>query len=50
MDTNSFILHIKIDYIYKDIAEGVETKVDTLISALDRPLPKGKESKWINKN
>ena len=39
MDTESFIVYIKTD-IYKDIAEDVETRFDTSIYELDRPLPK----------
>ena len=42
MDTNSFIVHIKTDNIYKDIAEDVETRFGTSNFELDRPLPKGK--------
>ena len=30
MDTDSFIVHVKTDGIYKDIAEDVETRFDTL--------------------
>ena len=40
MDTDSFIVYIKTDYIYKDIAEDVETRFDTSNYELDRPLPK----------
>ena len=29
MDTDSFIVYIKKDYIYKDIAEDFETRFDT---------------------
>ena len=29
MDTNSFIVDIKTDYIYKDIAKDVQTRFDT---------------------
>ena len=29
MDTDSFIVYIKTDDIYKDIAEDVETRLDT---------------------
>ena len=29
MDTDSFIVYIKTDYIYKDIAKDVETRFDT---------------------
>ena len=31
MDTDSFLEHIKIDDIYKDIAEDVETRFDSWI-------------------
>ena len=37
----SFIVYIKTDDIYKDIAEDVETRFDTSNYELDRPLPKG---------
>ena len=42
VDTDSFIVYIKTDDIYKDIAEDVETRFDTSNYELDRPLPKGK--------
>ena len=29
MDADSIIVHVKIDNIYKDIAENVETRFDT---------------------
>ena len=29
MDTDSFIIHVKTDDIYKDIAEDVKTRFDT---------------------
>ena len=45
MDTDSFIVYIKTDGIYKDIAEHVETRFDTSDYELDRPLPKGKNRK-----
>ena len=47
MDTDSFIVHVKADDIYKDIAEDVETRFDTSNSEVDRPLPKGKNKKVI---
>ena len=47
MDTDSFIVYIKTDYIYKDIAEDVETRFDTSNYELDRPLPKRKKKKVI---
>ena len=48
MDTDSFIVYIKTDDIYKDIAEDVETRFDTSkyeleFNSIDRPLPKGKK-------
>ena len=41
MDTN--ITYMKIDDIYKDIAEDVETKFDASNYELDRPLTKRKK-------
>ena len=38
MDTDSFIVYIKTNYIYKDIAEGVETMFCTSSYELNRPL------------
>ena len=46
MDTNSFIVYIKTDDIYKKIAKDVETMFDTNYK-LDRRLPKGKNKKVI---
>ena len=48
----SFIVYIKTDDIYKDIAEDVETRFDTSsyeleCNSIDRPLPKGKNKKVI---
>ena len=39
------IVYIKTYYIYKDIAQDVETMFDTSNYELDRPLPKGKNKK-----
>ena len=47
MDTDSFIVHVKTNYIYKDIAEDVETRFDTSNYEIDKPLPKGKNEKVI---
>ena len=47
MGTDSFIAYIKIDDIYKNIAEDVETRFDTSNYELDRPFPKGKNKKVI---
>ena len=47
MVTDSFIIYIKTDDIYKDIAEYVETRFDTSNYELDRSLPKEKNKKVI---
>ena len=47
MGTDSFIVYIKTDDVYKEIAEDVKTKFDTLNDELDTPLPKGKNKKVI---
>ena len=47
MDTNSFIVYIKTDDIYKDIAKDVKSRSDTSNSELDRPLPNRKYKKVI---
>ena len=47
MDTDSLIVYIKIDDIYKDFAEDPETRLDTSNYELERPLPKGKNKKVI---
>ena len=47
MGTDSFVVHVKRDDSYKDIAEDVETRLDTSNFELDRPLAKGKNKKVI---
>ena len=47
MDTDGFIVYIKTDDIYKDIAEDIETKFDTSSYDIDRTLLKGKNNKVI---
>ena len=47
MDSDSFIVHLKTEGIYKDIAEDVETWFDTSNFELEIPLPKGKNKKVI---
>ena len=42
-----FSVHIKTDVIYKDITKHVEKRFDTSNFALNRPLPKGKNKKFI---
>ena len=41
MDTDNFIIHVKIDDIYKYIAEYVEKGFEASNYEIDRPLPKG---------
>ena len=52
MVTDSFIVYLKTDDIYKDIAEDVKTKFDTSnyeleCNFIDRVLLKGKNKKLI---
>ena len=49
MDTDSSIVYIKIDDIYKDIAEDMETRFNSSNYELKRSLRKEKKSNWINK-
>ena len=37
---NGFIVHVKTDDTYKDIAEDVERRFDISNFEIDRPLPK----------
>ena len=46
LDTDIFIVYIKLDDIYKDIAD-VETRFDTSNDDLNRTLLKGKNKKVI---
>ena len=45
MDTDSFIILIKTEDFYKDIANGVEKKYDTSNYKVNRPLATGKNEK-----
>ena len=45
MNADSFIDLLKIEDIYKDLAEDFETRFDTSNFELDRPLPKEKIKK-----
>ena len=47
MDTNSFIMNIKIEDFYKDIADDVEKRFDTSNYEVNRPLHTGKNKKVI---
>ena len=48
MDTDSFIVYIKADDIYKGIAEDVETIFDTSNNELDHYLKEKYKTNWIN--
>ena len=47
MDTDNFIVYIKTEDIYADIAKDVEARFDTSNYELERPLPKGKNKKVV---
>ena len=47
MDTDSFIVHVKTDYIYKNIVQDVETRFGISNFEIDRSLPKEKNKKVI---
>ena len=47
MDTDSFIMHIKTEDFYKEIANDVEKRFDTSNYEVNRPLPTGKNKKKI---
>ena len=47
MDTDSFIMNIKTEDFYKDIANDVEKRFDTSNYEVDRPLSTGKNKKVI---
>ena len=48
LDTDSLIVRVKIDDIYKNILKDVERRFDSLNYELNRPLPKGKNNKVID--
>ena len=47
MDTDSFIMNIKTNDFYEDIANDVENRFDTSNYEVNRPLPTGKNKKVI---
>ena len=47
MDTDSFLMHIKTNDFYKDIASDVENRFDISNYEVNRPLPTGKNKKVI---
>ena len=47
MDTDSSIVHVAADDIYKDIAKDLEATFDTSICEMDRPLHRRKSNNEI---
>ena len=47
MDTDSFIINIKTNNFYEDIASDIENRFDTSNYEVNRPLPIGKNKKVI---
>ena len=47
MDTDSFIMHVKTENFYEDIANDVEKSYDTSNYTVEKPLPIGKNKKVI---
>ena len=47
MDTDSFIMNIKTEDFYKDVANDVEKRFDTSNYEVDRPFSTGKNKKVI---
>ena len=47
MTTDSFIIHIKTENVYEDIADDVDKRLDTSNDKVDRPLPIGKTKRVI---
>ena len=47
IDTDRFIMHIKTEDFYKDVADDVEKRFDTSNYEVNRPLPIGKNKKVI---
>ena len=47
MDTDSFIMNIKTEDFYKDIANDVKKRFDTTNYEVNRPLPTRKNKKVI---
>ena len=47
MDIDSFIIHIRTEDFYKDIADDVKKRFDTSNHEVNGPLPKGKNKKAI---
>ena len=45
MNTNSFIVYITTDYVFKNVGERVKIRFETSNYELDSALPKGKSKK-----
>ena len=45
MDTDSFIIHIKSEDVYEDIADNVEKRFDTSNHEVNRSLSTGKNKR-----
>ena len=48
VDTDSFIIHIKTEYFYLDVADDVKKRYDTSHYEAGRPLPKKINKKVID--
>ena len=47
MDTDSFVMYIKTEETYGDIAKDVDARFDTSNYKLEKPLPNGKNKNVI---
>ena len=47
MDTDSFVMHVKTNDFYKDISDDVDNRFGTSNYEVKRPLPIGKNKKFI---
>ena len=47
MDTESFIIQMKTEDIYEDVASDVEKRFDTANHEVNRPLPTGSNKKVV---
>ena len=47
MDTDNFIIQIKIEDVYKDTPNDVEKRPDTSNYEINRPFPKGRNKKVV---
>lgn len=47
MDTDSFIVHLKLEEFYEDLAGNAEKRIHTSNYEIKRPLPIGENKKVI---